>query len=569
MVPHSGLKLKFADSIYSYSWHIISAGLGRNMTKRVNIILSVVLLVLTLVWAVRGVQRISAEGVTFDDAYNAQVAANFAENGFYGVSYPDNIPYYCKITTGPTMLLPTALLYKLGGKSIMMTGLVPLLYAIGCFVVLFFIGMVCMADRPVNRSFFEGREIKADYLGVLSAIICMFTAGWMVYLSHFLLGEIAALFFVLLAMLFFIKFADTGSNISILLAGAAVGLSFVTKESQIFMSLVFFAIGAIEWIWFRKEFKGRQFASYAGGFVAGFGIFEIFKLVTLGSFSAYISWWKDEKANIFDQTGSSSFFDRFSIEEIGTRFNYLKEVFNMPAVLAAVMIIIPLVMFLIMLIKRDSHAYSVRIITEFAVAADSLLVYFVLFGASGLAYARRMAVYAQLLSICLVLLFIRLIFYMVNINDANSEKGYDAKRYVIAVVPVLIFIVANFSNIDSNVKALLRTPEKTVTADANEAMSDYVSSLPEEAVLYGFDWYQAPEISLMSNRVFKDITREEDFAKIDFDNSYLVVSYQINPPYGYEGDFDSFINSVFKTEVEYHDERFEGRYVVYKLVGVN
>ena len=55
--------------------------------------------------------------IGFDEAYNAQVAKHFAETGKYAVTYPDEIVFYNSITTGPTMLLGTAFLYKVWGIS--------------------------------------------------------------------------------------------------------------------------------------------------------------------------------------------------------------------------------------------------------------------------------------------------------------------------------------------------------------------------------------------------------------------------------------------------------------------
>lgn len=46
--------------------------------------------------------------ISFDGGWNSQVAAHYAETGEYSTTWPENIVFNAVITTGQTMLLPTA-----------------------------------------------------------------------------------------------------------------------------------------------------------------------------------------------------------------------------------------------------------------------------------------------------------------------------------------------------------------------------------------------------------------------------------------------------------------------------
>jgi hypothetical protein len=56
--------------------------------------------------------------LTYDDAYNASVAKNFSENMGWVTNYHSLIPFNSTVTTGATLLLPTALAIKLLGNSL-------------------------------------------------------------------------------------------------------------------------------------------------------------------------------------------------------------------------------------------------------------------------------------------------------------------------------------------------------------------------------------------------------------------------------------------------------------------
>ena len=90
----------------------------------------VFLFLFSILFFTDGINTITTQLLAYDEAYNATVAANVFRYGEYRVSYPDNIVFYNMITTGETVILPTAALYTLFGINNITSTLVALLYAL-------------------------------------------------------------------------------------------------------------------------------------------------------------------------------------------------------------------------------------------------------------------------------------------------------------------------------------------------------------------------------------------------------------------------------------------------------
>lgn len=164
------------------------------LREKEDIIIGTVLIVLfMIVFIIDAVNVISNQFIGYDEGYNATVAASVMRSGIYQVSYPAHIVFYNIITTGSTVLLPTALIYRFFGISSFTTKIVPVIYGALC-VLLFWIFMKMCLNK------FRYKNSMAAVLTIL------FILSEKLYetISTQLIGEIGCLFFLIVSLIFFI-----------------------------------------------------------------------------------------------------------------------------------------------------------------------------------------------------------------------------------------------------------------------------------------------------------------------------------------------------------------------------
>jgi len=87
------------------------------------------------------------EPIVYDDAYNAAVARNIAEGKGWVTDYHITIPFNSTVTTGPTLLLPAALLIKLFGAELWIPGTTVSLMMLTCLLT-FGLALYRLLDNP-------------------------------------------------------------------------------------------------------------------------------------------------------------------------------------------------------------------------------------------------------------------------------------------------------------------------------------------------------------------------------------------------------------------------------------
>ena len=154
-------------------------------------------LILSIVFFVDGINECKFKLVGYDDGYNATVAANLMRYGEYRVSYPDDIKIYNLITTGAPVILPTALVYKFWGISGITSVAIPLTYA-SLSIILIFVALSKLTQKSRASS-------------LVSAAITFFlvlTDSFLPIISRCLIGESACVFFLLVSLLSIIYFFE-------------------------------------------------------------------------------------------------------------------------------------------------------------------------------------------------------------------------------------------------------------------------------------------------------------------------------------------------------------------------
>ena len=158
------------------------------LLKKVDFIagLSIILLIV-FIFVIDGVNSIQYQLICYDEGYNATVAANLFRYGEYRVSYPDSIVFYNRITTGPAVLVPTAILYSVFGISNLTSSIVALVYGALSIVLLGILFVLVFGKR-------------AGQCSLSAALVVAAVAAdlFLDYNSTHLIGESACLFFLLL-----------------------------------------------------------------------------------------------------------------------------------------------------------------------------------------------------------------------------------------------------------------------------------------------------------------------------------------------------------------------------------
>ena len=148
---------------------------------------TILIIILAAIFFTDGWNCAKYQVIGYDEGYNATVAANLAQTGEYKVSYPENIVFYNRISTGAPVIVPAALLYHFFGINAVTTNLIPLLYGTLSIFLLYFLLAIVLKKGPAPH--------------LLAAAV---TAGTVLtdlyfeYVSVHLIGEGAAIFYLLL-----------------------------------------------------------------------------------------------------------------------------------------------------------------------------------------------------------------------------------------------------------------------------------------------------------------------------------------------------------------------------------
>lgn len=483
--------------------------------------------------------------IGYDEGYNATVAANLAKSGEYKISYPDDTVFYNRISTGATVIVPTSALYRFCGINAITTNLIPLLYGVLSIFSLYFL----LAFSLKNYSC---RYLLAALLSVGTVI----TDLYFQYVSTHLIGEGAAIFFLLLCFLGISGFCQKGKCWAVILAGGALAAAFLTKSSMIFCVITMFGILLIE-MFFAKTMPIRQGKYFFFGFAVGFILFDAIKLFQLGSFNAYVKWWIAEWANMLSQ--SSGVDLAYSIRD---KINYLPQIFGVNLYLCAIMILLPVCVYAIhvftsgFLKKEIFKKYELSIIYS-GVAGASLLVYFVLLGGSGLVYARRLSANAFLVRFSAGFL---ILIIAKKIGDIVLKSIHSRERTLICIGAgflVSVILVYHPSQLMVGTKTYFsKLSEKEYEAQLMDEFLAEVYALPDSAVLYCWGWWQEPNVSLFLEREMTDL-QKVDVKDIDRVNGYLIIGRRFD---GQKTEKVAEYKNIQLTEIDHIDVNYNYMY---------
>ncbi len=131
---------------------ISSPGIIRSVLVRLRLLLRVEVLGLTLILVLAAPMLLLNLGTSpapwFDEGLNTHAARLLAESGFYGTRTVDGANLFDPaVTTGPTMILPIAGLFYIGGVNMALARLVSVGYSVAALTALYFLSVRLRGQR--------------------------------------------------------------------------------------------------------------------------------------------------------------------------------------------------------------------------------------------------------------------------------------------------------------------------------------------------------------------------------------------------------------------------------------
>jgi hypothetical protein len=431
---------------------------------------------------------------SFDGAMNLQVPQSLATTGKYSTTY-DAVDELI-LQTGPPLLLPIALAFRLFGISNWTAQLPNAIYLVGTCALL-----MLYASR------LGGIFAAAAALLLVLATPNLFDLGLRVY------GEIPALFFFLAALLLFDAWElPHEGRTTALLMGVCLGLAVLTKTVMFiaFAAVVLTVlVGAI--VGLRRP-GWREAAAFAAGSVGILGIFELFKLAHLGT-TAYAAWWQMMLPAIGQQGGMTDQGQTLAnfVSNLGARFSGLSLALGVPPVWLGLFLVSPYLLILLLLAAKKLRGSLFLL----ASMSGGYLAWWLLFTPLNRIWLRRIVngiLLHELLSVVALAAAVMLV----------RGAGRAARAGAVALAVAVILGAGAFSGYNLGKLEVRRepTPERV----AAERLGKRIRELPEEAVIYGRGWWQAPVVSFFAGRSFEDLDwMPRDLFEADLEQRYFVV----------------------------------------------
>jgi hypothetical protein len=464
----------------------------------------------------------------FDGAMNVQVAQNLVKDFKYKTNYDGKL-FDTKVQTGIPLTLPVAMLFSLFGES----------FANGLMVNAIYLILLTFA-----LVWYLKKNLKFNNALVLLAIILLCGTPNLIINGFGLLGEIPMFFYFMVAMIFLGKHEDTAKSKYLFWAGLFVGLSYLTKTvilicipALIFAAIFDFMIKRRLTLKMRADVKKyfREYAMLPTGFLVPVFIFELYKLILLG-IGAYLRWWKDQLVSILHFAGvKSAFADTKGIfAKFTTHLDLLSSFLGINRVFIVIVLGVLLLSFFAIFLyglshfwkrrqpeKREKILFSNHVLVMITVTL-SYYGWWLLITPTWVAWDRHIFVGYILLEICSVMIISFLINFCERpISHARKTPRLLYKSFTVVYIFLLI-AGAGYNLIHSRNFAVSfkDSAEKKTLLEAGQ----YIRSLPQNAEIMGYGWFQAPVVAFASGRTFDNIfNNKETRSAGPLNEKYLVM----------------------------------------------
>jgi len=467
----------------------------------------VVLIAAFTVSALLGGIQIAHNTISFDGGLNAQAARMLAEHGRYATYYNGYRDFDLHVTTGPTVILPTALVFKLAGVTIITAQLPNLLY----FILLF-----------ILASHFAFRH--AGLVGAFLSILLLLATPGLLDKGFRLYGELPAVVFFLAGLLLLDRLPTEAHSSAAFVAGACFGLSFLTK----FIMLIPLVPVPLVLVFGRNSSprnRLRTFLPLAAGFTIPVMLFEWEKLMILTP-PTYRQWWRAFTGRAVSQGLPGFMGDTPGIlPKLLHHFSLLMDKTNTPMISLGVFLLLPLAVFVSMnWFSRNRKSTPSPSIWILACAAFVQVSWWLLLTPTSRTLLRRVLVGLILQEVFVAVVLAWMIGRAIRAwqTPATSSHG----RFIRALAGGIAMILATGTTVyaSRNLPASWPSTKEWPGRQDDESMARLMKSLPDRARFYSKGWWRAPILSALSGRKIDDFDLfPMSQIGLPLDQTYLVV----------------------------------------------
>lgn len=225
-----------------------------------------------------GLERVFTHFPWYDDAYNATVAKNLASGYGYSTSYGSLIPFNPEVTTGPSLIIPAAILMKFIGAKYWVPSFTNLLISMVLILII-----LVQVYQYYEENLPHPSKLKSWLL--LSFALFYITVIWIPELMQIeFLGEFPSGLFVCAGILVIFR---SYSRPNVIIGGMLLGFAIMSKLSSLIMVI---AVCIVWVVFFSIDLKTTKFSGskialvlLITGLILPVVIFESWKFITLGA----------------------------------------------------------------------------------------------------------------------------------------------------------------------------------------------------------------------------------------------------------------------------------------------
>lgn len=466
-----------------------------NFRSGVIALAALLLVLVTLVYALRA-------PVDFDEGFNLQIPASLAAGTGYATTGGSLTPFNPVISTGPPVLLPIAAVFKLLGPDLAPARMVMALYFLAALALL---GL-----------------LSAKLYGWRSAAICVLLAVILPDIFRFglkALGELPGVFWMLAGTLLLMRRRPV-------LAGLCFGAAALTKFLLIMALPPLVLLMLLEcWVsWPRVRAPLRFYAVVFAGLLLPLIVWELAQYASLG----LVGYIHTKLGFYFLLKSGGGAGAGANSSDLAARLTTLHQTFGVPGIAVVAVILAILARHLLRaphLVRALKAGPSPR--------GDLFLLFFCSLNIAWWLFTPNQGWWRHLLPAAILLCPLAASGLFDAIDAALSWTGW--RRWIpVAAAGAGVLVLAGLSARQTlSLFSQISSPELACQRRTALEAARFIDSGGQIGY---WDWFQAPEISFLANRRFRDISLPENREKLDAGRSpiqkvrVLVTPVQMKSP---------------------------------------
>ncbi|MGI4746136.1 MAG: hypothetical protein ACRYGI_14435 [Janthinobacterium lividum] len=439
--------------------------------------------------------RATVEFPSFDGAMNLNVARSLVAGTGYGFRY-DGVFAFPAQTDGP-FILPAALVFRLFGLTLFTAQAVSLLYLVA------FTGLVMLILHRLEAPL---------WLASITASACLLTPGMSgIGLGGY--GELPMLSWTLAGLL-----AASGHR-SKLFAGLLSGLAVLTKTIALLVVVPALVLCAGLITIRTPHRRSRSLAAMVGGFVGIILAWELFRLAALGSIAAWNDWWSLQYGQAAQQSGiaESRLDPGILFAKLRLHLGILSTLTRISIVPLSAWLILPWLMALRRLTGSRLDRRQQMLLSVLLIWPMLYYTWWLAVTPTNMTWLRRILP-GLLLQTCLIGALLPDLLVRLRRHGPKPER-IEAKLTGVAMAVVVL--------IELPMLALGAHPLPEAgwvrrQQDIRQVVTA-LRALPEDAVIFGVGWWQAPVLALFSGRTIMNFDRWSPSRINALPNAYFVI----------------------------------------------